>query len=72
MLNTLSTQNSLSLVTTRYMKGLEKYTENPIANSITIPKSLNYGGYKFQRIKFKYEFQDETKTIPKMESLLIT
>lgn len=53
------------------MKGLEKYTENPIANSITIPKSLNYGGYKFQRIKFKYEFQNETKTIPKMEILLI-
>lgn len=54
------------------MEGLEKYTENPIANSITIPKSLNYGGYKFQRIKFKCEFQNEIKTIPKAEILLIT
>lgn len=54
------------------MATLEKYIDNRIASSIIIPKSLNYGGYAFQRIKFKCKYQNEIKIIPKMEILLVT
>lgn len=67
--NTLSRQNTLSLVISEYMASLEKY-RNPTANSR--PKSLNNVGYKFQSIKFKCKFQNETKTILNMRNLLIT
>lgn len=63
----------LSPVTTRYAASLEKYTENPsIANSIIVTKTLSYGGYKLQSMKFKCEFQNKTKTIPILGILLIT